>query len=184
MEAALRSPFWGLKGWPWAAASHVEPMVRPAFVLALVAALATAGLTFAFTAASRVGAQQRDAVAAAPRSPVRSLRPIAEVPAPQAAAVSSPRARPKRHGPAPPPVEVLPVRDGRSVTLRDRPGGRAIARLGDHTEFGSPTTLSVVSHRGRWASVPSSALGNGRLGWGDTRDGALDRRATHVRLSV
>src|SRR2546423_2352305 len=136
MDAALRYPFWGLKGWPWAADSHVEPMVRPAFVLALVAALATAGLTFAFTAASRVGAQQRDTVAAAPRSPVRSLRPIAQVPAPQAAAAGSARARPNRNAAAPPPVEVLRVRDGGEVAIRDRPGGRTIARLGDRTEFG------------------------------------------------
>jgi hypothetical protein len=159
-------------------------MVRPAFVLALVAALATAGLTVAFTAASRVGAQQRDAIAAAPRPPARSLRPITQVPAPRAAAPSSPGARSKRHGAAPPPVEVLRVRDGGQVALRDRPGGRTIARLGDHTQFGSPTTLSVVARRGRWASVPSSALRNGRLGWVDTSDEALDRRTTDVRLAV
>jgi hypothetical protein len=76
------------------------------------------------------------------------------------------------------------VRDGRSVALRDRPRGRVIARVGDRTEFGSASALSVAKRRGRWAGVPHPSLGNGRLGWVDTRDGALGRRTTDVRLSV
>jgi lipoprotein-anchoring transpeptidase ErfK/SrfK len=76
------------------------------------------------------------------------------------------------------------VRDGHSVALRDRPRGHVIATLGDHTEFGSPTALSVVTRRGHWAGVPSSALPNGRLGWVDVHSGSLARRTTDVRITV
>src|SRR5919201_1350694 len=48
------------------------------------------------------------------------------------------------HHAARPPSEVLSIRKGRTVPLRNRPGGRVIARLGDRTAFGSPTTLSVA----------------------------------------
>lgn len=180
-------------------------MLRPGFVLALVAALAAAGLTIAFTAASRVRAQAVGPAASAAQ--VRRLRPIDRV---QPSTGSDPVKTSARlsTGSDPvessvqrstgsagsgstgsgstgsDPVEVLRVRDGARVALRDRPGGRAIARLGDRTEFGSPTTLSVVERRGFWAGVPSSALGNGRLGWVDTRDAALARRATDARLTV
>jgi hypothetical protein len=79
---------------------------------------------------------------------------------------------------------VLRVRDGHSVALRDRPRGRVIATIGDHTEFGSPTALSVAARRGRWAGVPASQLGNSRLGWVDVRSHSLARRTTGVRLVV
>jgi len=150
-------------------------MVRPGFLVALVAALAAAGFSLAFTAASRARVLRSGAVA-------RASRPAA--PRPNAPARG--RAKPHKAGrhAGSPPVQVLRVRRGRAVTLRDRPDGRAIASLGDRTDFGSPMTLSVVRRRGRWASVPATALGNGRLGWVDTADTALDRRTTHVRLVI
>jgi lipoprotein-anchoring transpeptidase ErfK/SrfK len=76
------------------------------------------------------------------------------------------------------------MRGGHSVTLRDRPRGHVIATLGDHTEFGSPTALSVARRRGHWAGVPAPQLGNGRLGWVDVRSDSLARRTTDVRLVV
>ncbi|HKP88536.1 MAG TPA: L,D-transpeptidase, partial [Thermoleophilaceae bacterium] len=82
------------------------------------------------------------------------------------------------------PATVLRVRDGHSIALRDRPRGRALATLGDHTEFGSPTALSVAARRGHWVGVPSPQLGNGRLGWVDARSDSLVRRTTDVRLTV
>jgi lipoprotein-anchoring transpeptidase ErfK/SrfK len=152
-------------------------MVRPAFLVALVAALAAAGVSLAFTAASRARVLRSGVVARELQSPVP--RPHAK--APGRAGGKAHRAG--RHA-GPRPVLVLRVRRGRTVTLRDRPGGRAIARLGDRTDFGSRMTLSVVRRRGRWASVPATALGNGRRGWVDTSDTALDRRTTNVRLVI
>ena len=144
-------------------------MVRPAFVALLVAALGLAGASLAFTAASR---------ARAGRAATSSAAPVAGVSVPE-----SPPSRPARPA-VPPPAEVLRVRPGRSVALRDRPRGHVIARIGDRTEFGSTTALSVAARHGRWAGVPSPALGNGRLGWIDARGGALERRTTRVRLAV
>src|SRR5205085_7265963 len=83
-----------------------------------------------------------------------------------------------------PPTEVLSVRRGRTVALRNRPGGRVIALLSDRTAFGAPTTLSVAAHQGRWSGVPSPALRNGQLGWVDTRNGALRAGKVNVRLVV
>jgi len=79
---------------------------------------------------------------------------------------------------------VLSIRSGRTVSLRNKPGGRVIALVRDRTDFGSPTTLSVSVRRGRWAGVPNPALRNGRLGWVDTADGALRRGTVNARLIV
>ena len=135
-------------------------------------------MSMAFAASSRARAQRQAAVAQRAPAPERpALQPVDRLPAP-AKPVAIPKPRPS----SPPPARVLRVRDGQTVTLRDRPHGHVIARLGDHTEFGSPTALSVAKRRGRWAAVPSSAIGNGTLGWVDTGSGAVDRRTTDVRL--
>jgi lipoprotein-anchoring transpeptidase ErfK/SrfK len=159
--------------------------VRPAFLVALVAALALSGLSLAFTSASRARAQRAAAHATvAETGPVSlstaqsGLHPLAQVRS-RSDAAPAPR---QRHVPA--PSVVLRVRDGHSVTLRDRPRGRAIATVGDRTEFGSPTALSAAARRGHWVGVPAPQLGNGRLGWVDAHSGALDRRTTDVRLTV
>ena len=165
---------------------------RPAFLVALVAAVALAGLSLAFTSASRARAQRAVADPAqvradgasgpggAPREPEaqRDLRPLTQV----RSRAGAPADPPKRQGPT--PATVLRVRDGHSIALRDRPRGRALATLGDHTEFGSPTALSVATRRGHWVGVPSPQLGNGRLGWVDARSDSLVRRTTDIRLTV
>ncbi|HEY8465679.1 MAG TPA: L,D-transpeptidase [Solirubrobacterales bacterium] len=51
------------------------------------------------------------------------------------------------------------------VVLRDRPGGKVIARLGQETEWGSPTVLYVAERRGAWAGVPTPHRENGELAW-------------------
>lgn len=63
----------------------------------------------------------------------------------------------------------------RPVTLRSRPGGRVLARLSRRTEFGSPRVLGVVSRRGGWLRVISSALDNESRGW---------IRAAHAELGA
>ncbi|MGZ4334950.1 MAG: L,D-transpeptidase [Gaiellaceae bacterium] len=54
---------------------------------------------------------------------------------------------------------------GGGVVLRDRPGGHALATLGDRTEFGSPETVGVAETRGSWLAVISTQLPNGVVGW-------------------
>ena len=165
-------------------------MVRHGFVAGLVAAIALAGASIAFTAASRARAQRAAAPAAAevalPQPPLHTITEVLiDHPGPppalgarRTAAVAA------HHHAARPPTEVLSIRSGRTVSLRDRPGGRVIALLSDRSAFGSPTTLSVAARRGRWAGVPSPALRNGQLGWVDTGDGALRRTRVNVRLIV
>ncbi|MEA2308023.1 MAG: hypothetical protein QOI65_309 [Thermoleophilaceae bacterium] len=156
--------------------------VRPAFLIALVGALALAAVSFAFTASSRARARQAAVRASAPApAQPNALRSVVRLPAP---AKSEAPAVPEQRHSGPAPAQVLRVRDGRTVALRDRPHGHVITTLGDRTEFGSPTALSVAERRGRWAAVPSSALGNGTLAWVDTKSDSLDRRATDVRLVV
>lgn len=65
-----------------------------------------------------------------------------------------------------------------SALLRDRPGGRTVARLAPRTEFGSTRILAVVRRRPGWLGVVAPALPNGRVGW------IADRRATLVAEPV
>jgi lipoprotein-anchoring transpeptidase ErfK/SrfK len=169
-------------------------VIRPGYVVALVLVLALGGASLALTAASRARAEPifgpragaPSGGSAIPGASQQRLRPLARAATarPQGAKVASAAAAPARRAPAAPPAEILRVRQGGAVTLRDRPGGRVVARLGDRTDFGSRTTLSVAAWRGQWAAVPSPAVGNGRLGWVDTRAGSLDRLATDARLAV
>ena len=83
----------------------------------------------------------------------------------------------------PPPAAAFQTARPASATivLRTAPGGRVIARLGRHTEFGSPLVLGVGARRGRWVGLISTAVPNGRLGW--TRERAL-RFATAQVLAI
>ena len=69
--------------------------------------------------------------------------------------------------PTPPPVKptvVALVR--RPLVARSAPGGgRALGRIGTHTEFGSSTAVPVVKRRGAWLGVISLLAGNGHLAW-------------------
>jgi L,D-transpeptidase catalytic domain len=75
---------------------------------------------------------------------------------------------------------VLRVRLHEHVRLHKRPGGRVVAVLGDRTEFGSRTTLTVLARRGAWAQVSSALLG-GRRAWLRI-DGHVARRRTRWEL--
>jgi hypothetical protein len=61
------------------------------------------------------------------------------------------------------------VPSGTTVALRDRPGGRVLAKVGARTEFGSPQTLAVVAGQGDWIGVLSPALENSQIGWARAR---------------
>ncbi len=60
---------------------------------------------------------------------------------------------------------VLKVNPGSEVALSAKPGGDPVVTLGDVTEFGSPTVLTVTERKGNWVGVPTEKLPNGELGW-------------------
>ena len=72
-----------------------------------------------------------------------------------------------------PATPLLRVRRHQHVRLHTRPGGRVVAVLGDRTEFGSRTTLTVLARRGAWAQVSAALLG-GKRAWL-----RIDRRVAH-----
>jgi hypothetical protein len=69
-----------------------------------------------------------------------------------------------------------------AVTLRARPGGRTLARVGAKTEFGSPRVLGVLRRRGSWLRVQAPQLPNGRAGW--IPAAAAELGATDVSIVV
>lgn len=105
----------------------------------------------------------------------------------EAAQAVAPPAAAKRAGERPPvapparadrpdrpaPVTTLTVEPGESVALRSAPGGAVVETVGDTTEFGSPTVLTVLERRGAWAGVPTQLRPNGRLAWVRATDPAL-----------
>jgi hypothetical protein len=78
------------------------------------------------------------------------------------------------------PTLLLRVRLHQHVRLHKRPGGRVVAVLGDRTEFGSRTTLTVLARRGHWAQVSVAVLG-GKRAWLRI-DHHVARRATRWEL--
>src|SRR5689334_1107604 len=72
---------------------------------------------------------------------------------------------------------------GNSVLLYSAPGSsKVLATVNGRTEFGSPTTLPVVSFRGRWLEVISTALPNGVHGF--VRTGQTWLRRDPVAIDV
>ena len=70
----------------------------------------------------------------------------------------------------------------RPTPLYSSPGGAVVARVGTRTEFGSPQTLGVVRHRGRWLAVVSTLRPNGKVSW--VRSGAVRVTVTDVSLTL
>ena len=156
-------------------------MLRPSLVVTLLAALALAAAGMAVAAATRARSMHATTApsppAAHPVVAAVSSRAVHAGLAQRVRVVTRPAASARRSG-----AEVLRVRAGRSLTLRDRPRGSVIATIRDRTEFGTPAELAVVARRGRWLGVPSSALPNGHLGWVDARSQSVAR--AHVRLEL
>jgi L,D-transpeptidase-like protein len=72
---------------------------------------------------------------------------------------------------------------GNSVSLRAAAGSaKVLATVNSRTEFGSATTLPVVSFRGRWLEVISTALPNGVHGF--VRTGQTWLRRDPVAIDV
>jgi hypothetical protein len=104
---------------------------------------------------------------------------------------TSERRAPKAAAPVPRKEAVERVRElavrvppGNQVTLRARPGGRILARVGARTEFGSPQTLAVAFRKGDWLAVRSPALGNTQLGWVRAAPLRLLRRPVELEVDL
>src|SRR3954451_25037301 len=88
--------------------------------------------------------------------------------------------RPQSHGRL-----VVRVRPGAVVTLRARPFGRVLERVGSTTEFGSPRAFAVrASHNARWLAVNDAQLGNARVAWIDARAGGVRYGRTQLEIDV
>jgi hypothetical protein len=150
-------------------------MVPSAFRLAALALLAAVAALFAFPALRHgVDAERADArpaqggAEAAPAQP--ELQPVRLLA----------RERPaKKKSPG---YTVARIRAGHSVKLRAKPGGSTVATLGSRTEFGSKRVLAVAAVRGRWLGVSVPERPNGKLGWIDSKSGAIDRSRVKVSL--
>lgn len=89
----------------------------------------------------------------------------------------------------PPPPKLERIRDvaarippATTISLRAKPGGRVVARIGARTEFGSPQTLALAFRKGEWIAVRSPALRNRQLGW--LRAGTVRLLKRTVRIEV
>ena len=103
-------------------------------------------------------------------------------PVPTLAPGTPPWAPEAREAPRPRGSLVVAAGQGGEIVVRSRPGGGVVARLGERTEFGSPTTVAVVRERGRWLGVVTTQLPNGKLGWVDRRERPLRYSRTRVSL--
>ncbi len=70
------------------------------------------------------------------------------------------------------------------TTMRSSPGGRPLAPVPLHTEFGSPEALWVVQHGTAWLGVVSPLAGNGRLGWIPRSAASLARVSWELKVSL
>jgi lipoprotein-anchoring transpeptidase ErfK/SrfK len=159
-------------------------MDRPAALPAvLVVVLVTAALA-AVAAAAGTGrpAAEEASVSARQREP-RALQPVERVVG-QARGVADPSRSARTERRDQPGFGVVRVRAGRTVELRAKPRGRAVASVGARTEFGSRSVMSVVGRRGRWLAVTTTAMGNGRTAWVRADSGALDRGRVRTAISV
>ena len=82
-----------------------------------------------------------------------------------------------------PPAHVIVHLRG-DVTLRSRPFGPVVERLGATTEFGSPRAFGVVTRRGAWLGVTDASLGNGRLAWIDAGAARVVYSRTRLEIDV
>jgi hypothetical protein len=90
--------------------------------------------------------------------------PPAPEPATQPESDSEPQPVPPPKVPGP-TYPIAKVEEGKQVTLYDRPGGTAIERVGDTTEFGSERNFWIRRSRGAWFGVPAPELPNDELAW-------------------
>lgn len=91
---------------------------------------------------------------------------------------------PPTHNPVPalPGTTVALLRHG--TTMRGSPGGKTLATISTHTEFGSPQALWVVARAPGWVGVVSPLAGNGRIGWIPVSAAVLTRVTWKIEVSL
>lgn len=145
-------------------ANELSPRtVRLLVAVAAMALMVLAGLSLQVTRSDGSGlGVSGTAVAAAqvPQAQPAAQRQAAPAPAPTATGRETPLVPLPERG-----TPVLEVRSGAQVDLHSSPGGKAVVTLGDTTEWGSPTVLTVLERKGNWVGVPTEMLANGELGW-------------------
>ena len=110
---------------------------------------------------------------------VPDAKPLHKVGPPKPADLPKPKPKPE------PSFDIAQVKSGHEVTLRSKPGGKALASVGATTQFGSPTKLAVAAHKGNWVGLTSTDLPNGTVGWVRKTDAALAKAApTHISIRV
>ena len=167
------------------------PRVSGAVALVAIAAVLWPGVPLASGTDASRGAANGDGLSAALAAVAAKLVDAAEIALSSGGATSGtgavlsatasglqPAAAPKP--PAPRPRRLAVVRG--SVALRERPGGRAVVRVGSTTEFGSPRVLAVAARRGDWLGVVATERPNNRLGWVHRDSPALRLRRTGLSL--
>ncbi|MFN8150167.1 MAG: L,D-transpeptidase [Solirubrobacterales bacterium] len=140
-----------------------RPLQRPdlAVVLAFaVFAVAVLWMVLEISGKSGAGVPDLAAPAAAAEPAPSSPAPPERQPAPEPTGRENPLVPLPSNG-----TPVLEVRQGEQVALSAKPGGDPVVTLGDTTEFGSPTVLTVLEREGNWVGVPTEKLDNGELGW-------------------
>jgi lipoprotein-anchoring transpeptidase ErfK/SrfK len=71
-----------------------------------------------------------------------------------------------------------------STALRATPGGRTLAQLGAHTEFGSPQALWVVTRVPGWLGVMAPEAPNNRVAWIAGPSASLSRVTWELKVSL
>jgi lipoprotein-anchoring transpeptidase ErfK/SrfK len=105
------------------------------------------------------------------------FRPVASVPATPTQTSRQARRPARPHG-------VLVALLERATTMRVSPGGRALAKLSTHTEFGSPEAMWVIRRSGTWLGVISPLAGNGGVGWIEQSAARLGRVTWELEVSL
>lgn len=141
-----------------------RPLQRPDLAVVVAVALFAAAVLWMLLEIS--GTPPPDlaepAAAAEPPAAIVQDRPAAQPPAtePEPAGRETPLVPLPGDG-----TPVLELNPGAEVALSAKPGGDPVLTLGDSTEFGSPTVLTVLEREGNWVGVPTEQLPNGELGW-------------------
>ncbi|HSE82669.1 MAG TPA: L,D-transpeptidase [Gaiellaceae bacterium] len=152
----------------------------PPQVLVVVAVLAAVGAVLLVLARPASGREASDPTPAPAVQPVE-VSPIQAVAEPEPQPDLAPASASVRRDPG---FLVLEPAPGHKLVVRSRPGGRVVARLDARTEFGSRTTVAVAAKRGRWLGVVTTHLPNGRLGWVDPDESAVEERQTRVSVRI
>jgi hypothetical protein len=136
----------------------IEAAVIVGSVLALVAVVLIIG-----------GPDDQDAVVVAGSPPSAIVAPQAQPTAVTSVASGEPASAPatkseaasSRRGGNP----IVWVHNGKRIKMFDAPGGDPVSKLGDETEFGSPSVFAVLRHTDSWVGVSTPLMPNGELGW-------------------